>query len=95
MVSRVINPTDTQVGNHHINQPNFSASRGEQIYPPDNASVKRSYQKYWSTVEPKGKLLMHDLEGNPVAISVEGLEELGETLMDTIDYHACYAKRYF
>jgi hypothetical protein len=93
---RVTNPTDTQAGNHHINQDSFSTNFGEQIYPPDNTgNITRSYQKYWSTIAPKGKLLMHDLEGNPVDISVEGLDELGETLMDTIDYHACYAKRYF
>ncbi len=94
---RVTNPTDAQAGNHHLNQASFIADGyAEQIYPPENdGGITRLYQKYWSTVAPKGKLLMHDLEGNPISISVEGLDELGQTLMDTIDYHACYAKRYF
>ena len=93
---RIINPTTTE-GNHHTNQPGFEQNLAMAIYPEhsDNGSVGRAYQKYWSTIAPKGLLLMHDLEGNPISISVEGLDELGQTLMDTIDYHACYAKRYF
>ena len=64
---RVSNPTDSEEnGDHASNQSSFiTDGRTEQIYPPINTGdITRSYQRYWSTVAPKGKLLMHDLEGS-------------------------------
>ena len=91
--NRVDNPTDQGIIN---NQTWFRENYATQVYPPHEiSSVIRKYKGYWSTVEPKGKLLMHDLDGEPVSVAVSGLEELGQSLTDTIDFHACYAKRYF
>ena len=91
--NRVESPSDQ---GHFNNQTWFKNAYGTQIYPPEESgSIVRKYKAYWSTIEPKGKLLMHDLNGDPVSVDVNGLDELGASLMNTIDFHACYAKRYF
>ncbi|MAW07662.1 MAG: hypothetical protein CME61_05200 [Halobacteriovoraceae bacterium] len=101
---RNTNPQDEDGISHSTNQPAFAAKHHNTLYPSyytgedadeNNAEEKLHFEWYWPTIEPRGRLVMHDINGESVNLEVSGLEELGEKLMDTPDFHACYAKRYF
>ncbi|MAW07981.1 MAG: hypothetical protein CME61_06830 [Halobacteriovoraceae bacterium] len=62
------------------------------LYAPSSGG---KHKKYWSYSKPYSRLFMHDLNGALVNEEVVGIEELAAALRETIDFSACYAKRYF
>jgi hypothetical protein len=89
----VRNPSPSD-SNERLKQFKFIKDHEKKLYPNDGDKLL-DFEKYWPTIAPVGRLIMHDVNGNRWYTNVNGLEQLGEKLMNTPDYHACYVKRYF
>lgn len=79
--------------NNEIDESNTWFENGDVIIY-DNGEYG-GWKESWYKSKPLTKLLMNDINGDRQNINIEGVPGLASALRETIDYSACYSKRYF